>query len=375
MKSQWTMPARLAWLGLVAIVAARAVFADGPATRDISGPTTVPATAPVEQPTPQVVALVNDLTSDQFSVRQKAAAELEQMGQPVLGQLQAILDGPLSDEARTRVRTAMRRISDERQFGPSTINIHCTDAPLQGVLEDFAQQAGAEMGVHRPEIRGYLQSRKITLNLRHADFWTALQAIEDGSGLHARPDNDGRLILDNMMGFWMGNMGDRTRARIAGPCLITPQSISWFMQYGTNASNLTLQINAMIEPKLRVVGAFQQNWLRECVDDKGHSLISPNTPMGGSFSSGPQQWMRSLNANLRVVPGMGAKIARLKGELDFVVQTKSEIVVVDNILSAQNVSRKIAGSVITIQQMRGEGAISIAPLDFRTAGGAQLPFH
>jgi len=344
MNIRGTMKPRLAWLSILAIALSHAVLADSPATQ------------PATRPTPQVLALVNDLTSDQFATRQKAQQDLEQMGQPVLAQLQAILDGPLSDEARTRVRTAMRRISDQRQFGASVITIHCTDAPLAGVLEDFARQASAEMGVHRPEILQYLQPRKITLNLERADFWTALQAVEDASGLHLRPDSDGQMILDPMMGFWMGQMGDRTRARIAGPCLVAPLAIQWSMQYANNMSNLNLQLMATIEPKLRVVGGFQSNWLRECVDDKGHSLISPNPQMGGIFSSGPQQWMRSLNANLRVVPGMGTKIARLKGELDFQVQTKSEIIIVDNILSAHNVSRKVAGSVITIQQLQTQGA-------------------
>jgi hypothetical protein len=333
----------LAWMGMLVMVLTRTVLADGPATE------------PTTQPTAKVLALVNDLTSDQFAVRQKAQQDLEEMGQPVIPQLQAILDGTLTDEARTRVRMAMQRISEEKQFGASVITIHCTDAPLQGVLEDFAHQAGADMGVYRPEIRGYLQSHKITLNLQRADFWTALQAIEDGSGLHAHPDNEGRWVLDNMMGFWMGQMGDRSRARVAGPCLIAPNSITWSLVYANNASNLNLQISAMFEPKLHVVGGYQPNWLRECVDEKGHSLVGPNIQFGNSFSSGPGQWVNFLNANLRVVPGMGTKIAKLKGELDFNVETKSETFVIDDILSAHNVSRNVAGSVITVEQFENQG--------------------
>jgi hypothetical protein len=125
------------------------------------------------------------------------------------------------------------------------------------------------------------------------------------------------------------------------------------MQYANNISNLNLQLAAAIEPKLHVVGGFQPNWLRECVDDKGHSLISLNSQFGGGF--GPRQWVTYLNANLRAVPGMGTKIARLKGELDFNVVVKSETIVIDNILSAQNVSRNVAGSVITVQQLQSFG--------------------
>jgi hypothetical protein len=180
-----------------------------------------------------------------------------------------------------------------------------------------------------------------------------LQAIEDASGLHVRPDDDGHLILDMMMGFWMGQVGDRSLGKVAGPCLIVPQSISWSMRYekGNNASTLNLQIAAMIEPKLQLAGSFQPTWLRECVDDKGHSLISPSMP-GGFFSG--RQWFTTLGTNLQVVPGMGTKIARLKGELTFDVQTKSELIEVDNILSAQNVVKQVTGSTITVQQFHNE---------------------
>ena len=158
----------------------------------------IPSTQPTSRPSPRVLALIHDLTSDQFSTRQIAQNKLEQMGEEATPQLQEILkDSILSDEASARVRTALLRIQEGRQFGPSVITIHCHDAPLAGVLEDFAGQAGADLGVDRPAIREFVASQKISLDLDHVDFWTALRAIEDASHLHPRPNNgNGQMILD-----------------------------------------------------------------------------------------------------------------------------------------------------------------------------------
>jgi hypothetical protein len=337
---------------MLAIALARAAVAGSLAPAgDV--PSTQPATTqaaqlPTSRPTAEVLALVNDLTSDKYAVRESAQQKIERLGDAVVPQLRRILDGPLPDEARARIRAAIGHIDQAREFGPSVITLQCHDAPLRNVLEDFAKQADADLGVHRREIQDYLQSRKISLNLNHADFWTALEAVESASGLHARPDNDGRLILDNVGPFsFFGQIGDRSLGCVAGPCLILPQSVNWSMQFG-HSSMLYIQFLAVIEPKLHVVGSVQSAWLRECIDDKGHSLLVPSPP-GGVFV-GPRQWWVPLGANLRVVPGMGRKIARLKGEFDFSVQLKSEPIEVDDLLTAKNVTRSAAGGTITVER-------------------------
>jgi hypothetical protein len=308
-------------------------------------PATEPATT---QPTSQVLSLVNDLTSDQYATRQSAQKKLEEMGPAIAPQLREILAGNLTDEAQSRVRAALHRIEENQDFGPSIITIHCHNAPLLGVLEDFADQAGkVDMGFNRPEFRTMVASRTISLDLDHADFWTALQKIEDATGLHARPgDGDGRMILDNMGGFFAQRS---SRARIAGPCLIVPQQSNWSLVYGRggDSQNLNLQLLVMVEPKLHLLGGMNVNWLRECVDEKGNSLLRPG--MEGGFYANPNQWWLQMSTMLRVVPGMGRKIARLKGELPLDVQTRSETITVDNILSAKNVTKTAGGVTITIQ--------------------------
>jgi hypothetical protein len=322
------------------------------ASRAADLPATQPATT---QPTPEVLALVNDLTSDQYATRQSAQKKLEEMGSAIAPQLREVLAGNLTDEAQSRVRAALHRIEENQDFGPSIITIHCHDAPLLGVLQDFASQAGnVDMGLSRPELRALVASRTISLDLDHAGFWTALQKIEDATGLHARPgDGDGRMILDSMGGFFA--QGSVARARAAGPCLIIPQQSDWSRVYGRggDTQNLNLQLLVMVEPKLHLLGGMNVNWLQECVDEKGNSLLRPE--MEGGFFVNPNQWWLQMSTMLRVVPGMGHKIARLKGELPLTVQTRSETITVDHILSAKNVTKTVGGVTITIQDCVQQG--------------------
>jgi len=314
---------------------------------------TQPSTHPSTLPDARIVQWVADLTSAQFAVRESAQQNMEQQGDWVVPQLQQMLQGTLPDEARARIRAAIHNIEERQRFGPSSITIHCKDAPLQGVLEDFVHQAGdLDMGVDRPEIRQYLQTHKITLNLDHANFWSALMAIQDASGLHARPDNNGGLIFDNMMGFSFEQLGDFSKAKEAGPCVVMPQQTGWVLTYraGGNVNSLNLQLMAMVEPKLFIVGGYQSNWVREVTDDKGHSLLVPSAN-SQSFFAGPRQLWMYLPVNLHVVPGMGNKISRLKGELSFTIRVKHETIEIDNILSAKNVTRSAGGSTITIRDL------------------------
>jgi hypothetical protein len=330
------------------IALASVSWADSPTT-------TQSATTQSVTPTPQVLQLVSDLTSNQFSVRESAQQNLEKLGDSAVPQLESILAGPLPDEARARISVIIARIREARQFGPSIITIHCHDAPLADVLKDFAHQSGdVDLGLDRPEIQDFLNSHKITLDLDHADFWTALQAVQDAGGLRVRPDANGQMIFDhNGFFFLQGGLGaDRAHSCISGPCLITPQNITWSMQFNSRrpASFLNVQLMAMVEPKIHLSGGPQADWIRECVDENGHSLV----PQGISGFNGMRQWWIPLSVNLRVAPGMGTKIARLKGELTFTVRIKSETIEIDNLLSAHNVTRTAGGGSLTVVDCKSE---------------------
>jgi hypothetical protein len=384
MMSLWTGSSRKALIfgvtGLSFLMAAALRGADAPATMPTTAPsnqlataTTAPSTtrpnqnasappatqpdvavAPVIQPSPEILAIVEQLGGDDFAARQAAQKKLVELGSPALPQLRALLHTDLNDEAHARVQSAIAQIQEAEILGPAFITLHYSNAPLQDVLDDFARQAGADMGVRRPQILAYAKTRKASIDVQHASFWEALRIIGDASGLHPRPayGSNAKMTLDiaaNNMPFDM--FGDF--AQSFGPFMIVPQTcqLNRIVQYTRGAasqSNLTLQMLAMVEPKIHIMGQNNADWMTECVDDKGHSLINTGQP-SYFFNNGRQGWWWQLACNLKEVPDLGAKITRLRGELKFKVETKSEVVTFDDLSKIKDVTRTINGTTITLK--------------------------
>ncbi len=308
-----------------------------------------------------VSALVNDLTSDDFGRRQSAQRELVAMGADIEPQLRDILKGNLSDEARARLQSAVQQIDENGLVGSSIITMHYTNAPLQDVLDDFAAQAGADLGVDRPIITEYAKSRLATVDLDHADFWHAMRQVMDTSGLSPQPyRGDRRMTLEPGAAALAAFDVFGDAARTVGPALIFPQSSQQnrMVDYGHGQgvqSNLSLQLGMVLEPKLRMVGQPDSDWLLQCVDDRGHSLLPPRKQTG--FYSPSRRWWWLLSANLREVPDMGRKIALLRGELKFSVQTKFETMEVDDLSKLRDVKRTIDSSVFSVESLDHEDGL------------------
>jgi hypothetical protein len=344
-------------IGVAAIIVAAAMAFCGSATpAQTTAPSTEPsAVLPTSRPTTQVSALIDDLTSDSYETRQAATKKLVEMGDAVEPQLHEALKGDLTDEARARITAALRGIQEHRDFGPSVITLHYKNAPLPTVLNDFATQAGADLGVRRPEIAGFIGNRYVSVDLDHVNFWTALDTVGQISNLRPQPYNGETRMLLGMNGG--GMMMSSDKSVISGPFIIVPQTSSRTVSYynggGQRSSTLSLQLMAMAEPKLHIIGNHNQDWLKECLDEKGHSLL-----IGGQqpMYSNQSRWWWQLYANLGQPAGIGNKIASLKGELKFTIQTKSDVIAINNLMQVRNLTKTVGNNTLTIQRCESDGA-------------------
>ncbi|MDP9173351.1 MAG: hypothetical protein M3O30_05740 [Planctomycetota bacterium] len=340
-------------------------------TTDTSSSAPSPATLPAEASAPttqlscDVLAAAEDLNSDEFSVRQSAQKKLVDMGDAVEPQLRALLLRDFSHEARARVQAALKQIEDARRIGPASITMHYTNAPLQNVLDDFARQAGADLGCRRAPIVEYAKNKPVTINLDHASFWESLRMIGEVSELRPRfNNNDPQMLLEIAPSGGPPMELNGPGSKHAGPFLIVPRmcTINRVVQYtrgGLNRSNLYLRLTALAEPKIHVINQTNPDWLQECVDEKGHSLLADNqTPM---FFNNGREWSWELQCELKELPDMGQKIARLRGELKFVLETKSEVVSINDLAKLGDIARTVDGNTITLR-------------DFSTANG-QYQLH
>ncbi len=323
-------------------------------TQPTTQPTTQASAEPTTKPTPEIIALVDKLSDESYPVREAAMKELAAMGEDAEPSLKILAQTDLPSEAKARVAAALVKIDENRQTGPSVITMHCTEAPLGDVLNEFARQARADLGVHRPQIVQFAKDKTISVDLNHANFWDALRAITTKTGLSLQPyGNDQRMTLQLTGGGGLDISG--AQCTVAGPFLLIPQNstltstVNYAKNPGAGARNLNLLVSVMAEPKIHVIGGINSDWISQAVDEKGHSLLS-----GGRqpyyFNNNGRQWWWQLQTTLKIPAEIGEKIARLKGELKVVMQTKSKSIEFDD-LSKGNVTKTVAGLTVTFKQM------------------------
>jgi hypothetical protein len=307
------------------------------------------------QPSDQVGSLIAQLGDPNFSVRELAEKKLTDMGPSIEPELRDAQKGNLSDEARARIAVLLARFQDAMALH-ATVTMHYTDAPLMKVLADFARQAGGNLGIDDPSVAKFAQGRIATINLDNADFWQAMRAVKDASGLSPWVGQSGLTLAPaEGRGIMPVDLSNKY-VRSSGGLLIAPlqmretQTITYETDQSTGEMLLTL--NVIPEPKLHVIGTINFDWLKDCVDDRGHSLMptGPNRRFfpGLMMQRGARQPLWSLQANLHEVPGMGSKIARLRGEINLSAQTRSQVLEIDDITRAHDATREDGAASFTV---------------------------
>jgi hypothetical protein len=242
----------------------------------LAGATTRPAT----QPAPSVSALVTDLSSPDFSVRQEAEKKLSDMGSSIEPALRAALRANVSDEARARLGHVLQQF-DLCKVLHASITMHYANAPLAKILKDFASQAGADLGTGDPALVPYLSGHTATLDLNNADFWSAMKELNAATGFEPCIGPGGMTLSPQDVNLSGGSLPFlNPEARVFAGVLVIPFPVIE-NRVGVNQpvgeSMISVGVHVIPEPKLHVVGIVREDWVQECVDDTGQSL----TPIGG----------------------------------------------------------------------------------------------
>jgi hypothetical protein len=341
-------------------------------------------------PAESISRLISQLSDPTFGVREEAEKALTAMGPGIEGQLRDAERGNLPDETRARLEEIIARFEEAVSLH-ATVTLHYKDAPVSKIVEDFAQQAGSRMGIDEPSMVKAAEKRVASVDVENADFWAALRAVCKATGLGATV---GPVGIQLTMFPGRGGMAINVFNHYAidtGGLLIVPEGVQELRRIdytsGATYSNTSIPIMVFAEPKMHVIGTMDQNWMKECVDDKGHSLMS--TDVRGRFfpgfmmQRGMQQWVWNLVGTITEPRDMGSEISRLRGELRFSAQTKGEMLEIDGIMGQQPASTRDGVGIITVLNctkigvnyrlsLRFEGVAMNSPefLDF--ANSAQL---
>jgi hypothetical protein len=151
---------------------------------------------------------------------------------------------------------------------------------------------------------------------------------------------------------------------ISGAFMIVANSVteSRSIRYGrdpeaqrNNNTSLMLMLSCFAEPKLRILARSQMPIIEEAVDDAGHSL-APVLPrhMDGAMTQSSER-VFAFHLNLKKAEGMTQKLARLKGNFRAVIESRSEKLVIDDIMSSRGMTKEIAGRRIVVSDVTESG--------------------
>jgi hypothetical protein len=307
------------------------------------------------QPSDPIASLIAQLNDPVFGVREQAEKALEQMGPSIEPQLRDAERANLPDETRARIDHIIGRFEEALALHAS-ITLHYQDESVANILNDFANQAGSRLGIDDPAVVKFIQGRTASIDVDDVDFWQGLRAVSRATGLATAMGINGVVLATFPGRAGIGINIFNRYAVSSGGLLIMPLGMDELrrLDYNTGKSTeiMSLPIGVFAEPKLHIVGLMDPNWLKECVDDKGHSLISPIPNRrffpGFMLQRGIRQWSWTLPANLHEVPDMGTEIARIRGELNFSAQTRGATLEIDDITNPQTASTRDGMATVTI---------------------------
>lgn len=291
--------------------------------------------------------LLADLASDTWTVRQRAQESLVQVGPAALPMIGAMLAQATDPEVRNALMSARERINRDRILGPSFITIHLKNASPREVFEQLSRQCFADLKPFPENLWEQQKGPAVTLDIEHEPFWKAINQIAASTGVSLNHYGDGLRL---MRGSGFSAMGP---SMVEGPFLVLATRInrSQSVALANNAvrSDFSIQLAIYAEPKLKVLEASVVS-LSEATDDRGNSLLPAVPQTRGIYGVGANAW--NLTAPMRYPAHPGTRIAHLKGEASFLIETASQRLEIPNLLSSRDESRTVGGLTIVFHQIK-----------------------
>jgi hypothetical protein len=308
---------------------------------------------------------IAQLTSDDWKTRQRATQTLIRLADDALPRLERLVTAAgADDEVRTRAAAAIAQIEEDKLTGTSLVTLRLADVPAPQAFAQLARHARASLPAEPPALWLDKSLPRVSLDVDHAPFWQAMQALCEKTGLEPTPitRHNRELGLGVTRGDadWM----DKPIA-LAGPLLIradrlTRTSTLQLRPAGDVAREFNISLTVFAEPKLRVLDYSGTLTLLEALDELGNSLVPPPDDNGGPGAANVEvfgnqrdgntsRW--EVGATLHYPKAAGKRITRLRATTALQVQTRSASLDVP-IAGAKNLTRTLDGGLrVTVKSL------------------------
>jgi hypothetical protein len=319
---------------------------------------------------PTVEQLINQLSSPDAEVREKAGKGLAALGKEALPAL--IKARTNSDpEVRRRLEELIPPLEKAQLLTPKLISLHMTGKPIRDILNEIGRQSGYKL-LTWPEEQPLGQRDKVvyTFHFDKLPFWEAIDKVCEGTGLVLQQGYWG----DDALRFYQ-NDSFVPYYCYTGPfkVIATGFNYSRSNNFGQLPKNpppqnqptqeyLNVGLSVVTEPRLPVMSVGQVK-LFIAEDDENHSML-PKTvqneqmgynPYGMRFWGGWRNYFSQTQANLLWPSKSAKKVRLLKGVIPVtLLADQKPSIVTDKLLAAKNKKYKVGSATFHIMDVNGQ---------------------
>lgn len=317
-----------------------------------------PPDAAPEQLAGEVRRLVRQLDASQLAQRDDAERAIIGLGAAALDVLPAENDR-MSAEVKTRlrrVRQSLQRKAAEAAAASSTINLSAAAMPLSEILAEFQRQSGNPIVDYRKKFGQVQTDPKLVVDFKDTPFWQALDRVLDQAELTVYPFGDQRAVL--IVARPAGQLPRAAAAAYGGPFRFAPVAIAAKRDLRTaGAESLLLTEEISWEPRVRPMILRQPLSSVRAVDENGKPIEAADAKAGIEATAGEDKVAVELALPLVLPPRATKEIAQLKATLSAVLPGKIESFTFDDLTKAKNVEKRVAGTTVTLEEVRKNGDI------------------
>jgi len=311
------------------------------------------APAPATQPSPEIKALIAQLSSPDEATRTAAREKLVGMGDDARAALEAFVHSKSAAEA------ALAQIDTNAVAEPTLITLNMKNADAEAVFTALARQSRYDIELFNQGGWNPANLPKISITADQRPFWEVFREACSQAGLSLVNTGDDQRI------FRLSPVRPGRHDMMKCPCsidksfLLAATSLAGsgsvdLSHPENNRSTLSMQMTMLVEPKVRVIRYAAQPDIDEVVDNKGNSL-KPDANYSRGYGM-----LRGIGGAMVVAlkcpANAGDRIASFRGKVRLTVQTRSEMLQMPDIVKARWVSKSVGGLKVTIKNVARKSA-------------------
>ncbi len=296
--------------------------------------------------------LLAHLADPQFTIRQQAQQELENIPRQDREALQKLSDDTTNPEVRASLKRRLHEIDEQLLIDPLPISIDLQNASLEQTAIALTRATGSRFSAPGGD------SRHFTLHAQNQQLWKVVEALSSQNHFSLMPGQD------NTFSLWEGDPGFQHVTHSFGLAIFDERIVyvvpdpKGAEKYNSIA-HWNLNFTILADPRLEVISSLNP-CLTDVVDDAGNVLLHHTaSTMPGGWCMGCQNTVFMESESLVIPDKPGKKIASAKGQFQFVTATAATTLRIPDFQKNAFQPIKIGGRAIAFSEFKSTREDSI----------------